>query len=65
MPDAVVRVGPRCTACRAGVEETNLTHERSAESKCRLCCTLIRTDALSELEASLDAIVVVSKELSK
>lgn len=61
MPDAVVKVGPRCTARGAGVEETNRTHERSAESKCRLWCTLVRTIALSEL----DAIVVMNKAPDK
>lgn len=59
MPDAVVRVGPRCTACRAGVEETNLTHERSAEFKYRPGCKLVRAVALSELDTS---IVVVDEE---
>ena len=62
MPDAVARVGPRCSARRSGVEETNLTHERSAESKYRLGCTVARAVALSELDPSLDAIVVVNKE---
>lgn len=65
MSDAVTRVGPRCTACRAGVEETNLTHERSAESTCRLGCTLVRAIALSELDANPDAIVVVNRALGK
>lgn len=62
MPDAVARVGPRCNARRSGVEETNLTHERSAESKYRLGSTLVCVVALSELDTSLDAIVVVNKE---
>lgn len=62
MRDAVAKVGPRYTARRSGVEEMDLTHERTAESRYRLRCTLIRAVALSELDATLDDIVVRNEE---
>lgn len=61
MPEAVTRVGPRCTAPRTGVDEIDLVQDRTADSIVRFEAERALDRALIDLEASLDMTVVSTK----
>jgi hypothetical protein len=58
MPEAVARVGPRCSAARTGVDEIDLVQDRTADSMVRFEAERVLDRALIDLEASLDMMVV-------
>src|SRR6267154_3457117 len=61
MPEAVTRVGPRFTAASAGVEEIDLVHDRTADSTVRFEHERALDRVLTDLEASLEDMAVISQ----
>jgi len=63
MLEAVARVGLLWTAASVGVEEIDLVHDRTADSIVRLERERTFDRALTELEASLEDMTVISRSL--